>query len=99
MSEQKVCSLCGIGKPATAEYFFKSKKHPGGLTARCRMCVREQQGVDAALTGAERQANWRARKREGAKFIEWLYLWVHKLHADEGVSTDELLNRARKAVS
>lgn len=37
----KKCTKCGIEKPATPEYFFRHKRCPDGLRARCKGCVNE----------------------------------------------------------
>lgn len=37
----KICTKCNEGKPATAEYFYRDKKGPEGLTARCKVCLSE----------------------------------------------------------
>lgn len=37
----KVCTKCGIEKPATTEYFHKTKSGKLGLTAACKVCQAE----------------------------------------------------------
>lgn len=39
---QKQCSKCKEWLPATAEYFHKSARHPGGLVSACKGCVNRQ---------------------------------------------------------
>ena len=36
----KVCSTCGVGKPATLEFFYDWGKRKGGLRPGCRACFR-----------------------------------------------------------
>jgi hypothetical protein len=39
--DTKVCSKCGIEKPATLEYFRSAKKSKSGLTSECKECSRK----------------------------------------------------------
>lgn len=38
----KVCSRCGQEKPATREYFYRSKNAPDGLAWQCKTCSQKQ---------------------------------------------------------
>ena len=37
--ETKVCTKCGIEKPATNEYFYKSERGLYGLRSNCKECA------------------------------------------------------------
>jgi 5-methylcytosine-specific restriction endonuclease McrA len=41
MGETKVCTKCGVEKPATTEYFYKARLGKYGLFATCKNCKRE----------------------------------------------------------
>lgn len=41
MSKTKICTKCGIEKPATLEYFNKAKNGKYGLRADCRECCKK----------------------------------------------------------
>lgn len=36
--DTKICTICSIEKPATFEYFYKSKYGKGGIDSRCKEC-------------------------------------------------------------
>jgi hypothetical protein len=46
MSEiSKICSVCGLEKPATAEYFELNKVCKNGISGRCKKCSNKRASV------------------------------------------------------
>lgn len=39
----KVCTKCGIDKPATTEYFYAKRENKSGLDGACKGCTRDAQ--------------------------------------------------------
>lgn len=65
----KKCTGCEIAFPATEEYFYKAKKTPTGLTAKCKKCHAE---------------NVRATKdKERERYTAYKYFLAHKEEAYE----------------
>ena len=52
----KVCSKCGIEKPATPEFFHRDSTRPSGFHPHCKLCVAQKHRVYYAAN--------RERKRE-----------------------------------
>jgi hypothetical protein len=49
----RICSTCGIEKPLTPEFFYRSSKDPAGLQYKCKVCrrrTRNDNAQTAALT-------------------------------------------------
>jgi hypothetical protein len=63
----KVCSKCGVEKPATREYFYSNKSYKDRLSHQCIECQKAYNVAYYKKT-AERQReaskNWRANNRE-----------------------------------
>ena len=60
--QTKVCTKCGEEKPATTEYFYRSKDCAGGLKSHCKECGRREAvgwGRVNAQAVRDRAAKWR----------------------------------------
>lgn len=64
--ETKICSLCKIEKPLTAEYFSKSKNGKGGFNSRCKEC-RHKKNKDYREKNRERDLARKKKYREENK--------------------------------
>ena len=56
MLETKTCSKCGVEKPATAEYFWKSIRGYLGLASECKDCAHVRKNAYYLATREKRQA-------------------------------------------
>jgi 5-methylcytosine-specific restriction endonuclease McrA len=68
----KRCTKCGEEKPATAEFFKRSKKHKNGLRSECKKCSK---AYESARVSGEIKVNPRISTRDGMRkcsvCLEW----------------------------
>jgi len=75
--KMKKCSKCGEEKPATTEYFYRSKSGKYGLCGRCKTC-RIEDGrrwyEENREVACERHKRWHVENREIRRAIVHRYL-------------------------
>lgn len=64
----KVCTKCGVAKPATLEFFYKHKMGKGGLHSQCISCLTIYHEARRAKPDQKaRQQAWREANRQYAQ--------------------------------
>ena len=80
--ETKKCKKCQENKPATLEYFYKSKQTKDGLNSYCKTCRRS-----SSLVGMKKY-----QKTEKGKSInkKYQYLWKNKISGVYGIFENDI---------
>ncbi len=82
--KMKQCTKCGLEKPATTEFFLvDSRKKDGGLRARCRECLREDNAkrwLDPKF--CEKELAYQAKRRLDPSVREYYRIYVAKCRFD-----------------
>ena len=60
----RTCSICGVEKPCSREYFKVDNRAPGGLKHECRICDAAQKRAHYAAVGLTAEQRERKRDRE-----------------------------------
>lgn len=94
------CTTCGVGKPATLEFFPPNKDCKFGLSPQCRTCRREYvsewKAQNAERVGQRRRALYAERHAEAQAEKDRERKATHPLRVRAGIMRQGMIDRSRK---